>query len=222
MQINVKSVKVIKTGKNDYGDWALVIVTTDEDVKYNTLAKDAETITPGSVINIKDMDKDDKGRESFKKFEVIKGGVAPDKNGNGKSDMTTEQWAEKDRIQRLSIEKQTAFKGGVELMVAGVVRPEDELGRAVLGYAKSRLMETSTSTKQQPSKATTESVEQDWDKLGNRKFKDVGEFLTKATKELNLTRDLICEKLSINDVKEITDFEKAWADLEKSLNSQTK
>jgi len=71
MQITVKSTKVLKTGTNDYGEWNLVQVTTIEDIKYTTLAKEAEAITPGSIINITDMDKDEKERESFKKFEVV-------------------------------------------------------------------------------------------------------------------------------------------------------
>ena len=60
MQITVKSVKVLKTGTNRYGDWKLIQVITAEDITYTTLANDAETITSGSNINIKDMDKDNR------------------------------------------------------------------------------------------------------------------------------------------------------------------
>ena len=65
MQITVKEIKVLKTGENKFGAWKLVLVTT-EDTEYTTLAKEADTIKPGSIVNITDMDKDDKDRENFK------------------------------------------------------------------------------------------------------------------------------------------------------------
>ena len=72
MNINVKSTKVLKTGTSDYGEWKLVQVITDEDVKYTTLAKEADRISPGVTLNISNLDENEKGK-SFKKFEYVQG-----------------------------------------------------------------------------------------------------------------------------------------------------
>jgi len=140
MEIKVKSIKVLKKGENDYGEWKLVQVTTSEDVKYTTLAKEAETITLGSIINIKDMDKDDKGRESFKKYEVVERGEAE----KPPSEMTPELWTEKDRLQRFSIESQVCFKGIVELAKQPIMDDPQTLKvyRAALDWAMAHFKTT--------------------------------------------------------------------------------
>ena len=111
MQVTVKETKVLKTGTGQYGEWKLVKIAT-EDTEYTTLAKEAETIAPGAIINITDMDKDEKGRESFKKFEVIE--QASNRPASPAlptpSDMSKDDWAEKQRIERECIEAQTAVK----------------------------------------------------------------------------------------------------------------
>ena len=76
MNITVKSIKVLKTGTNDYGEWKLVKVVTDEDVEYSTLAKEADIIGEGVTINISNMDENAKGQKSFKKFEFVHGAEA--------------------------------------------------------------------------------------------------------------------------------------------------
>ncbi len=76
MNIKVKSTKVLKTGTNNYGEWKLVGVTTDEDVEYTTLAKEADIIGEGVTINISNMDENAKGQKSFKKFEFVHGAEA--------------------------------------------------------------------------------------------------------------------------------------------------
>ena len=143
MQIIVKSTKVLKKGTNDYGEWKLVSIVTSEDVKYTTLAKDAEAITPGSTINIKDMDKDDQGRESFKKYEVIEAGQEKPKPGGG-SEMTPEMWSEKDRITNASIEGQVAMKCYTELVVAKIDKIPDLLLEAIESKIKGFMGRTST------------------------------------------------------------------------------
>ncbi len=76
MDITVKSVKVLKAGTNDYGEWKLVKVVTDEDVEYTTLAKEADIIAEGVTISISNMDENTKGQKSFKKFEFVHGAEA--------------------------------------------------------------------------------------------------------------------------------------------------
>ncbi|KKK54477.1 hypothetical protein LCGC14_3084350, partial [marine sediment metagenome] len=116
MQITVKSVKVLKIGTNDYGEWKLVKVITDEDVEYTTLAKEADQIPGGSTIVITDMDEDEKGKK-FKKFEIVTAGTAPPP---APSDMSKDEWAEKDLIKRASIEGQNALTNLTQLTIAGI------------------------------------------------------------------------------------------------------
>ena len=81
MQITVKSTEVLKTGSNDYGDWKLVKIVTDEDVEYTTLAKEADIIASGVTINISNMDEKEYNgvvQKSFKKFEFVHGAANPD------------------------------------------------------------------------------------------------------------------------------------------------
>ena len=120
MQVTVKEVKVLKTGTNKYGDWKLVAVTTDKGVKYTTLANEADTITTGSLINITDMDEDEKGKK-FKKFEIVAGGEkaeAPDRPEGQPSD--NEYWERKQAIERASIEGQNALTNLTKLTIAGI------------------------------------------------------------------------------------------------------
>lgn len=68
MEIQVKSVNVLKEGTNDYGPWKLVKVVT-ESGEYTTLAKEADLIPIGSTVEISNMDEKE-GKKSFKKFEI--------------------------------------------------------------------------------------------------------------------------------------------------------
>ncbi len=117
MQITVKSVKVLKTGTNDYGEWKLVKVITDEDVEYTTLAPDAGQIPVGSVINIINMDEDKEGRKNFKKFEIVTAGTDPPPPS---TDMSKDEWAEKDQRKIASIEGQNALTNLTQLTIAGI------------------------------------------------------------------------------------------------------
>ncbi|KKL69717.1 hypothetical protein LCGC14_2112110 [marine sediment metagenome] len=117
MQITVKSVKVLKTGNNNYGEWKLVKVYTDKG-EYTTLYTDADQIPGGSVINITDMDEDDKGKR-FKKFEIIAAGATPPSTPPS-SDMSKDEWAEKDMVKRASIEGQNALTNLTNLTIAKI------------------------------------------------------------------------------------------------------
>ena len=119
MQITVKKVKVIKTGTGDYGEWKLVGVETDDD-KYTTFAKDAEKIMPGSVIEITDLNENEKGK-SFKKYELISAPTPEETRAIQEEDkMTADMWAEKDRITKASIEGQNALTNLTQLTIAGI------------------------------------------------------------------------------------------------------
>ena len=110
MKIKVKTIKVLKAGTNDYGDWKLVKVYTD-DMEYTTLAEDANLIPSGATINITDMDEDERGKK-FKKFEIIDGAI----EGASKEGEAKPQRGERNSSTNASIESQVGQKGGIEVL----------------------------------------------------------------------------------------------------------
>ena len=104
MNITVKATKILKTGANDYGNWKLVKVTTDEDVEYTTFIKDEDdNITPGDVLAIDNLSQDDKERWSFKKYEIVGAAKAKTKQPPAKTTPAIDP-------TRVSIERQVAAK----------------------------------------------------------------------------------------------------------------
>jgi hypothetical protein len=129
MQVTVKSTKVLKTGEGDWGEWKLVKVVT-ESGDYTTFASGAEELSPGTVLDITDLN-EDKGGKSFKKYTVIS-------EGQGSS-MSKDEWAEKDRIKNSSIEIQNAYTGVPALVELLKKYPDDLLANAAYNYAMSKL-----------------------------------------------------------------------------------
>ncbi len=132
MQIQVKSTKILKKGTNDYGEWKLVQVITTDDIKYTTLADDAATISPGSTINITNMDKDTQGRESFKKYEFV------GEQSEAPRPAPKATIPESDARQT-SIETQNAFTNIMNSFNAGKLGREDPIVQACFNYASDRL-----------------------------------------------------------------------------------
>ncbi len=112
MEIKVKSVKVIKTGTSEHGEWKMVGVTTDKSVKYVTFAKDADTIPPGASLNISDIDENEKGK-SFRKFEIAQGVESTQTPAKDKAVARPEKPLFVD-TRESSIEAQVAYKGIME------------------------------------------------------------------------------------------------------------
>lgn len=228
MELKINSAKVGKRGTNNYGDWALVVLDTDKG-DWTTLSKEAESIQPGMTIKIDKIsmdEKDGKEKKSFKEFAIISGATStgPDKPApeNGKVAMTPTDWDRKDRLQSQSIESQTAFKGIIELLVAKVIEPSGELGKSATDWAFAKLTISSpspapskapkatTEPKKQPGSATDKAFEQ----LGEEPtFKHAGEFVGAVNAKLGIYSAEICERLGVNDIKEVKDFEEAWETL---------
>ena len=177
MEIIVKGIKVLKTGTNDYGEWKLVKVTT-EDEEYTTLAKEANLIPNGATINITDMDEDAKGKK-FKKFEIVNGDNISQVSGNS----PTPKRSERDSSTNDSIEAQVAFKGMVELISTGMVKANTMEYKATIEWAMSRLhsveqiMATIEEAKGETNKANEGSLESQA-KLADRQ--DSGEAIKTA------------------------------------------
>ncbi len=188
MQITVQSTKLKSNGTNEYGAWELVIVTSTEGVEYSTLADEAKLIPPGSIINITNMDKDKKGRDQFKKYEIVgKGQVSSSPEAKPNGDMTNEMWAEKQRIERSSIERQVAAKIAFEFCrdddIAETLMDAELIYQWISGHSPSP---KPTEPQSSPAKEKSDS--------NPRVFKNVGEFLT-AMNEKGLSKTQVVVEL---------------------------
>ena len=220
MQIKVASTKVLKKGTGDYGEWKLVKVVT-EDTEYTTFADGAEKLTSGSIIDITDLNEDDQNRKSFKKYEVISGGQvskSPETNG-----MTPDLWAEKDRLERFSIESQVAFKGIVELAKSPPtewklhkVSMEERFAvvyNAALDWALVHFKPTKEAKPTPPQPETKPTVTEVKEELFPKKYKDAGEFAKACSENLSLSTSDICSKMGVSKITDIADLDAAYKTL---------
>ena len=218
MKIAVKSVKVLKTGTNQYGDWKLVKVYTDEGIEYTTLAEEADQIPGGSTINITDMDEDEKGKK-FKKFEIIVMGNVPPSSGGGNlppgggnAGMTNEMWDQKQRVERDSIEAQTRAERITELWIASKIMETDSLVTKLRAW-----LELLGGSK--PAAALVSAPTETKGKVPP--LQALGELYTRAGKFGLSPRD-VCEAVEVGKREDIIDFDEAWVATAKKFASTIK
>ena len=160
MIVTVKSIKVLKSGTNQKGSWELVGVTGEDDTSYTTFNKATKNLPPGTIIDIGVPDEDEKGRLSFKEYKVVATTEPPEETHKPKvkTEMAPADWDRKQKIERESIEAQTAYKGIMELASSGQgeiienTKLHDAFNVA-LDWALARL--STTLPKQPAPKATT-------------------------------------------------------------------
>lgn len=108
-----------KTGTNDKGEWKLFNVTGSDGAKFSTFDHKAADLQVGDTI---EAEIEIKGNNNnLKSFKVLEHGTTPATPASPASSapannvMSKEDWREKARIERASIEAQVAFKGIIEL-----------------------------------------------------------------------------------------------------------
>lgn len=125
MQITVREAKVVSTGTGAKGEWELIRVTSEDNTEYTTFDKAAKHLTVGSVIEFEPLIK--AGKVSFKGFKVISEGQVSSSPEAKPGGMSKEDWADKQRVERTSIENQVRAKLIVELRVAGIIDDKNAL-----------------------------------------------------------------------------------------------
>jgi hypothetical protein len=102
-----------KTGTNDKGEWKLTQITGADGAKFASFDHHASELKAGDTI---EAEIEIKGKNNnIKSFKVIENTAPIATLKHVEDKMSPSQWAEKDRIERASIEAQTAFKGIIEL-----------------------------------------------------------------------------------------------------------
>ncbi len=164
MQITVKSRRMIKEGERDGGGhykWCSVMAEdgSQKGKEYTTFDASVMNLGPGSIIDIGDpVEKQEEyqgstvTKYSFKKIvsviSEVTAAVAPAPAPNGVSDMSKDEWKEKQRIERASFEAQTAYKGIVDIAQAYVAAGVDlsdagtfsEHYNLAMAWAKGRIL----------------------------------------------------------------------------------
>lgn len=162
MQITIQESRVVKTGANKNGEWELIRVTSQDNTEYTTFDKKAKHLTNGSVIEFEPIIKE--GKLSFKVFKLISEGQVSTPSPGAKSNgMTPEAWAEKDRLERFSIESQVAFKGIIALGI--VEKPSEKLRIAhdlALDWAIDHLKMTSVKADIRTAERAERDIEELW------------------------------------------------------------
>ncbi len=171
---------------------------------------------------------------------VTAGGPGPGaslEKPNGKPDMSKADWAEKDRLELWSREANACFMGLPALIEKRPLPPtpggpESERDKKITEVWTSAMDYALRHFAKAPVARVAENAEiersttadKDFEKLvseadtpppstntgGLPTFKNAGEFLTRATKELGMATLGICIGVGVNDVSEIKDFTKAW------------
>lgn len=208
MQITVKEVKFLKKGSNKNGPWELRKVIGEEGKEYTTFNTRVGRLMPGTVIDLDKVIIEDEDKRSFKEFAIVSEPAVPVAKG---SDMSKEEWAEKDRITRQSMEARVAVSTIPALATArDKARAEDQaIINKALKWCEAKIdanmnggIPNKTATKQEANPITDPSF--------GRQFENVGQFL-KACSNAGVTRTEVLKHLKVaeEDVPKLN-VEESW------------
>lgn len=226
MQITVLESKIGKTGKNDKGEWELIVVKAEgSGIDYTTFDKKAK-VSPGTTLEIGEPDVKD-GKHSFKKCDIISAApeLAPSfSNGKEykkdldgmKAEYTYKAGIEK--IRNASIEAQTAFNGAISLINKGHSFTDEQynqikgLVEKAIAWGEAHLSPTDLEEQleKMSNLGSLERPQQEPGKAGERSFKNVGELLTACLDEYGMSREVVMAECGVKIPSDIKDLNAAW------------
>lgn len=162
-KVTIKEIKT-KTGTSGKGKWTLVIITGEDGAEFTSFDASLEKYGPGSVIEIEPevVTKDGKTKVNIKEWKLVSEAPAvTPKIASKEDEMTKEEWAERERVKRRSIERQAAATIAATLQPVGMVNVD----KLILD-AESIYKFISGEPKTATSKATPE---QDWERMGKER-----------------------------------------------------
>ena len=217
MELTVKSVQS-KTGTSTKGAWELVIISAEDGTDYATFDTKAKSLLSGTVIKIDDV-KVKEGKISFKEFVIVSAPAAPLPGLNGADTTTNEQWAEKQRIERISIEGQSAIKQLVIALGTDVFEDQDVtelqslLKRAFttkintfIGGAVAQIQGEKTTKTTPTTKPLAETSA-----IADFVFANPGEFYTACHQHFNLDKTKVATEIGTFDLAQPAGRLGAWA-----------
>ena len=227
-QVKVKDIRHIHSKPDAPKKWHLVALVDAEDQEYTTFDLAVVDVGIGGVIEF-DVEMKRGKANIAEGWKIISKGTpegeaapAPEPKTNGKPDMSKDDWAEKDRLERLSIEQMSAWRGIVELAAKPDIKlPPDmiteffDVLKNGLAWANNRLTtttpaKTTTKTEKTVTKKETEA-DKDFDELSSgSEFKNAAEFAARVKKDLGIYPSGICKKMGVDKIEEIADYQAAY------------
>lgn len=221
-QIVIESVGT-KEGKSEKGKWVLVIIKTADGSEFTSFDTKLAGLQQGTILDIEPEVKN--GKTNIKEF-VIKSQpaqTAPAVASQAGPAMTNEDWKEKQRIERESIEEQTAVKAvlGLAELALGVGNQNSEVFKRIwsstekaLNWCDKRLATAVVENKAPHNASTARNTEGQPNPSPEKgePIKNVGDLFTRAL-ALGINRTQVLGILGVKSQQDINvtgDLEMAW------------
>lgn len=206
-EIRVKEIK----GPLGKGERKFYALKDEKGAEFTTFDAKVSKITPGSLISAEI--KIEGKYNNITDWKLIEDAPVTSHNGNK---LSPEQWAEKDRIERASIEAQTAFKGIMELAwkhetpnhISGKFGDAFDLA---LDWAMTRLTDQVKKPIDKPIRKEPEAEPLfPEDNLKDMDFKNQGEFYTACLKHFGLSKSKTDSEIASYDISVPAQRKLAW------------
>jgi len=138
-KITVADIK-IKTGTGEKGPWTNTAIIDEKGARFSSFDKKLSQLNKGSVIEAEVVV--DGKFLNIKEFKILEEAPASGEADTGASQMSKEDWAKKDAIERLSIEAQTAVKALIQLAGSPVTGLPAEAVEKALNWCINRIDRT--------------------------------------------------------------------------------
>jgi hypothetical protein len=205
MEIEVRTAKVIKKGTSDKGAWELIKVTTPDGTEYTTFDKKAKHQDPGAVIDIGEP-KIEKGKISFEKIVRVVREGQPASGARG-SDYKA------DPVKLASEELRSRMHAGVQLLVAGIYKRDEPLGKLVESWIIGKKTTGPTKKAPQTKPAPSDQPEAENTDLRAIQCNNLQDLFTNAYKHLHINQTQVLEKLGLDDKSQIANAQDSWLEL---------
>jgi len=219
-KIKIANIEVTE-GDNDKGHWSKYLIIGDDKTRVSSFDKGAASLKVGDTI---EAEVEVKGKfTNLKSFKVVghaTEGKAPAPSTNGK-ELPPEYWEAKQRIERQSIEAQTAVKA-----ILQHAEPVGEEAKRI--YLKALLWCEAKIDANMPTKALQEQLGRMPHVAGPEKtekkappLKDVGELYARAGKFGISPRDVL-SAAGVDNPEDIIDLDEAWVATAKRFKATIK
>ncbi len=188
----MQKIKVIKVESKPTAKGGTMVAVFDEkNTRFSGFLKELQDVKAGDTIEAEiQVDGKYNNITAVKILEHGQIAGGPSANQSGSSDaMSKEEWAEKNRIERNSIEAQVAFKGIMEVAASGYRSEEfDLVFYKALDWASEKLGGQPVKPVQQAPKVKSEA-DKDWDKIPSGSQQKQGEKPASTEERLKVAMD---------------------------------
>lgn len=201
-KVTINNVKT-KSGKNQKGEWELVIITGEDGAEFTSFDKKLKDLQTGDVIEIEPeiTTKDGKTKINIKEYKLVsQANKVVSLSSNGKPQDQTKEY-------RMSCLELSCKIAGEEDNSDVILNRAEKFYRWV---NSGDLQPAPHPVKAPPVQKTTNS-EPGSAENGKRIFKSIGDFLSACWNEKQLNKTAVLLTLGVTDIGEVSDFTDAWS-----------